>query len=469
LSIQESGQYKFYITSDDGRRLYIDDALVFQSWVDGGASSSGTVALSAGQHVIQIDYYEDSGAASIKLEWEKLDGNTFAKEVVPGSKFTTPFGLNTDWFYTSGETPTLGTPQASNTEAWVWFEGGDGESELPLPSRTDNFGVRMTGYIQIPYEGIYRFYLNNHDNGVRFYFDDMNTPKYDRWAAVVDSGNWTSGTLSPGFYNIKIELFETTGAYRCKLEWQLTNGANAFSIQTVPTRYLYTTDPSVLDDPHFIGFQRQEYEIHGISGHIYNIISFYNLQLNAKFLHYDTEFLSEYSTWFSEVGLQYEKLVYIYVTANGRMLCNNKTIPVNETLTIGPVTLQRIGDHILYIKSPEFTFEFHVDTVGHEQWCSQGCPHIDIKASMQNGVSHTWLSASVLGLKEHSHVEDEATTSSGINILGKVHGLLGQSIHGVVYEKNDINLAYIEDEVEDYCIKSGDIFGTDFKFNQFNE
>lgn len=65
------GNYTFYITADDGCRLWINDQLVVNKWVDdGGTEASGTITLDAGQQYdVVLEYYENGGGAKVKLEW----------------------------------------------------------------------------------------------------------------------------------------------------------------------------------------------------------------------------------------------------------------------------------------------------------------------------------------------------------------------------------------------------------------
>ncbi len=80
-----SEDYTFTIISDNGRRLWIDDQLIIDEWVsDWDTPYSGSITLVAGEkHTIVIDYFEDAGGASIKLEWES---NHESKEIVPQSQ-----------------------------------------------------------------------------------------------------------------------------------------------------------------------------------------------------------------------------------------------------------------------------------------------------------------------------------------------------------------------------------------------
>jgi uncharacterized repeat protein (TIGR03806 family) len=64
--------YRFYLTNDDGVRLYLNGQLVINDWNDKTAPTviSNTVALAAQQfYNIELDYYQKGGNASVALAW----------------------------------------------------------------------------------------------------------------------------------------------------------------------------------------------------------------------------------------------------------------------------------------------------------------------------------------------------------------------------------------------------------------
>ena len=79
-----SGEYTFYITSDNGRRVWIDNQLIIDKWIsDWDIEYSGSITLSAGQkYDIKVEYFEESGGANIKLEWESTQQS---REIIPSS------------------------------------------------------------------------------------------------------------------------------------------------------------------------------------------------------------------------------------------------------------------------------------------------------------------------------------------------------------------------------------------------
>lgn len=77
-----SEAYTLYLTHDDGARLWFDDTLAIDAWVDGLATHSYTTpVLTAGKtyHVV-IECYERTGTQQLKLEWQSASQ---ARQVIP--------------------------------------------------------------------------------------------------------------------------------------------------------------------------------------------------------------------------------------------------------------------------------------------------------------------------------------------------------------------------------------------------
>lgn len=66
-----SGWYDFTTTTDDGARLYIDNTLVIDKWIDQGTTSYAyTAYLAAGNHAVKMEYYQAYGGAIAKLVYD---------------------------------------------------------------------------------------------------------------------------------------------------------------------------------------------------------------------------------------------------------------------------------------------------------------------------------------------------------------------------------------------------------------
>lgn len=69
----EAATYRFITVVDDGMRLYIDGDLVNDVWRDQPASSYAVdVAMTAGNHTVRLEYYDNQLEASVALRWLKL-------------------------------------------------------------------------------------------------------------------------------------------------------------------------------------------------------------------------------------------------------------------------------------------------------------------------------------------------------------------------------------------------------------
>ncbi|ROT31772.1 family 16 glycoside hydrolase [Micromonospora sp. HM5-17] len=92
INIPAAGAYTFRLTSDDGSRLYIDDALVIDhDGLHGATSKDGTVTLTEGYHALRVEYFEAGGGQQLTLSWQPPGASDFA--VVPNSVLSTDAGV----------------------------------------------------------------------------------------------------------------------------------------------------------------------------------------------------------------------------------------------------------------------------------------------------------------------------------------------------------------------------------------
>ena len=83
IIIDEAGEYTFYLTSDDGSKLFIDEQLLIDN--DGSHSKkimSNNIILSKGIHNIRVEYFEDYEGQELELF---IEGNNFPKQEIPAS------------------------------------------------------------------------------------------------------------------------------------------------------------------------------------------------------------------------------------------------------------------------------------------------------------------------------------------------------------------------------------------------
>jgi len=67
------GNYVFHTYTDDGVRLWVDNVLVIDKWVDQSPRQwdSPSLPLAAGQHDLKMEYYEKGGGSTVKMWWNK--------------------------------------------------------------------------------------------------------------------------------------------------------------------------------------------------------------------------------------------------------------------------------------------------------------------------------------------------------------------------------------------------------------
>ena len=91
--------YTFYTQSDDGARLWVNDQLLVDKWIDQGWTEwSGQITLQAGKrYKIRMEFYERYWGAIAKLFWSSPSQ---LKEIIPSSQLTPPQGASVKWIVT---------------------------------------------------------------------------------------------------------------------------------------------------------------------------------------------------------------------------------------------------------------------------------------------------------------------------------------------------------------------------------
>jgi len=70
IHIPQSGRYTFFIASDDGSRIYVDDNLIVNNdGLHGMSEKTNAVELRAGQHSIVVTYFDNGGGDGLAVKW----------------------------------------------------------------------------------------------------------------------------------------------------------------------------------------------------------------------------------------------------------------------------------------------------------------------------------------------------------------------------------------------------------------
>lgn len=88
LRIDRVGAYTFYLSSDDGSRLYVNDEDILDN--DGPHSMSmrsATIELLPGLHDVEVTFFESGGAEGLELEWS---GPGIERSAIPDDRWSVP-------------------------------------------------------------------------------------------------------------------------------------------------------------------------------------------------------------------------------------------------------------------------------------------------------------------------------------------------------------------------------------------
>ncbi len=198
----EGGRYRFIVEVDDGVRLFVDGHLLIDQWRDQSLSTyTAERDLSAGEHSLRMEYYENGGAAVARLRWERVDAPVTPTAAWRGEYYANP------WL--------AGAPTLVREDRDIRFEWGPGSPDPRLPS--DRFSVRWTRAVSFK-EGRYRFTTVT-DDGVRLYIDGRLV--IDRWWDMAPTAHSVEVDLTAGVHSLRMEYYEGGGNATAKLSWEM--------------------------------------------------------------------------------------------------------------------------------------------------------------------------------------------------------------------------------------------------------
>ena len=132
IDVPETGNWTFYINSDDGSELWINGVSLVQNYgMHGMRERSGILNLSAGQQDFRIEFFQGGGPHGLKFSWE---GPNVSKTTIPATAF-----------YVHGDY----IPQSDSLIHQWNFEEGSGNSTSDLVSNVTNFtlhGMNSTNW-----------------------------------------------------------------------------------------------------------------------------------------------------------------------------------------------------------------------------------------------------------------------------------------------------------------------------------
>ena len=255
IKIATAGTYTFYIGSDDGSRLYIDNQLVVNhDGLHAYSEKAGAVTLATGFHDIRLEMFENAGAAAMTLSWDP-PGST-PKQIVPSNvlfrdaRDVLDLRTDRDLFLPYGDMETISVAGAGNVTPLYgrglrveYFDYTDTAALDRIPGFVDGQLLRnqTTGETRLTLEG-----LPTHDS-------------VDLEFLLAILGGW-SGNAGPDRFNVTVDgvsvfanTFSNTGAAQSYVPpsgAQLIIGENRGFGPAVDSLYDLAREPSLKAIPH---------------------------------------------------------------------------------------------------------------------------------------------------------------------------------------------------------------------------
>lgn len=215
--------------------------------------------------------------------------------------------------------------------------------------------------------------------------------------------------------------------------------------------YIYLDDititaPMVTGDPQFVGLRGQSYQVHGIDGGIYNLVSSATTQINAEFRFLESgkcpifdgipapNCWAHPGSYLSKIGIQQ--------VVNGKL---HKLKIVAGSSTQGYALVELDGVALELGASFEDTSNFAVSFVSSHT--------VSVKTQEFNFIYDN----------SDMFINQAVSTRVPLSTM-RSHGLFGQTHQRKTYSTA---VKYIAGEVDDYLIADGNIFGTEFMYNVF--
>ena len=186
LTAPETGGFTLNTVADDGTRLFINDRLLIDNWQDQPAQvASGEMHLEAGKkYRLVLEYYENGGGASVKLNWVKPSERKDTTIPLPEKTRKVYLPASTNWIdFWTGETMVGG--QTIDAPATI--------ETMPLYVKAGSI-IPMGPFIQFatdqPTEPIELRVYPGADGSFELYEDENDNYNYEKGKFAVTPFSW---------------------------------------------------------------------------------------------------------------------------------------------------------------------------------------------------------------------------------------------------------------------------------------
>ncbi len=190
--VLSEGLYEIAVTADDGIRVFVDNNLIIDRFIDQPSTTyATTLGLASGSHVFKVEYYERTGGAVAKFDYKKISGYDakFWNTTPPYSQPIIPSSL-----------PHYSTNQNIIKNYW---NGSSPDSSIG----NDRFVGVWTKSLKLD-SGNYQFDTIS-DDGVRVFVNDQLV--INQWNDHASTAHSVVKNLPSGTHNLKIEYYENGG------------------------------------------------------------------------------------------------------------------------------------------------------------------------------------------------------------------------------------------------------------------
>jgi hypothetical protein len=203
-------------------------------------------------------------------------------------------------------------------------------------------------------------------------------------------------------------------------------------------------DTTVTGDPQFVGLRGQNYQVHGVAGEVYNIVSDADLQYNSRFV-----FLTQGKC----------------PVVNGRKQKGCWSHPGSYLGELGLKT--RAGDRIHIVSGVASEGFALVEVNGKALSVGDSIQLADNLGSVSLNTTH--MTEVMIGKWDFVFENSDMFINQKVRVTNarqlRSHGLLGQTWRDTTYPNS---IKYVQGSVDDYQISDNDLFGDDFSYNTFN-
>lgn len=210
----DAADYTFTATADDGVRVSIDGTPIIDHMVDQPATTyTVTKTMTAGSHIVKVEYYEGYGNAVLKVSWAK---GAITPPPPSVSCSSTP-GTNafSSCYYDNQDFTALKLTRSDTALNFDWADGS------PDPSvAADTFSVRSQG--SFTFDAADYTFTANADDGVRVSVDG--TVIIDKFIDQPATTYTATKTMTAGTHTILVEYYEAYGNAVLKLSWAKVAG-----------------------------------------------------------------------------------------------------------------------------------------------------------------------------------------------------------------------------------------------------